>query len=75
MHVQVQEPADEGQEGDHGGGGDERAHDGAAPAQVRPAALRPDQVADQEADLQEGLRLHDQVQHQEEELEVHSVVL
>ena len=73
--LQVQESADEGQKGDLGGGGDERAHYSAASIRVQQAQVRPDQVADQKADLQEGLGLHDQIQHQEEEFEVWLILL
>ena len=68
--MQIQEPANEGQEGHLGGGGNECAHNSPTSTQVRPAAFRPDQIADQETDLQEGLGLHEQIQHQEEKLEV-----
>ena len=47
--TQVQEPADEGEEGHFGDRGDERSHDGAAPDQVRQAEVRPDQVSEEEA--------------------------
>lgn len=67
LTVQVQKPADEGQKGDLGsGGGDKRAPDSAASGQIL-AQVRPDQETE---DVQEGLGLHDQVQHEEAELKV-----